>query len=106
MELGVELELNSRSLDEIEVDYHRVRGRITKVFQLWLDSAPNPTVRQMLSALRSRSVDESAIANNYERFCKNNCTGKEVKEHFGMIFFKSHISSFICHGYIIIYNII
>ena len=89
-ELGVELELNSRYLDEIEVDYyHSVTERITKVFQLWLDSASNPTVGEMLSALRSPSVHENVIADKYDTFCKNNCTGKEVREHLGMILFYS-----------------
>ena len=85
-ELGVELELNSRYLDEIEVDYcHSVGERITKVFQLWLGSASNPTVGEMLSALRSPSVHENVIADKYDRFCKNHCTDKEIKEHLGMI---------------------
>ena len=91
-ELGVELELNLRYLDEIEVDYRNsVRERTTKVFQLWLGSASNPTVGEMLSALRSPSVHENVTADEYERFCKNDSTDKEIKEPLGMILAYIHI---------------
>ena len=77
MEFGVQLRLNPKYLDQIGVDYHRVSERIIKILQVWLDNSPNPTVKQILLALRSPSVHENVIADDYERFCKT-CKGKEM----------------------------
>ena len=75
-ELGVQLQLDDRHLDDIEADGKDSTHKRRKLFQLWLKSKPEATNKELLVALRSKTIEEATIAHNYERFCKTKIKGQ------------------------------
>ena len=62
-QFGVALKLSYRELDEIK---HSKEDYQLKMFQLWLTSNPNPSRKQIIDALKTKQINEQAIAKEYE----------------------------------------
>ena len=77
-QVGIQLELNPRRLDAIDVECKDIDTKLSKMYQLWLSTTPNATRRQLLQVLRLSSIAEHTIASQYEEFCSQfmNTEGK------------------------------
>ena len=62
--LGIQLEVDEVKLEEIRDDTGS--DKINRMYQLWLRTQPNATRRQLLTALRTKDVEENTVAHNYE----------------------------------------
>ena len=66
--LGLELDIDSHSLDIIEVDGVKVDDRLRLLFQKWLRVCTKPSWRAVVNALRT--IGEEALATKLEGcFC-------------------------------------
>ena len=65
-QMGIQLELDTRKLKEIELQGANVMNKMTKMFQLWLETNPQATRRQIVETLRKRSIEELTLAVEYE----------------------------------------
>ena len=75
-QVGVQLKLEARQLDAINVDCANTDDKLSKMYELWLSSTPNATRRELLEVLRLSSVKELAIASRYQGFCLGKSQGK------------------------------
>ena len=69
-QLGIQLELDPKKLDDIQTSSEDSTYKTTKMFELWLDTNPHGIRRQVLDALRKDVIEEFTIAHKYETFCK------------------------------------
>ena len=74
-QLGIQLKLDATQLAVIDTEQHIVNDKTSEMFHLLLATNPQTTRRQVLEALRKRSVSENALANDYEKWLYNS-TGK------------------------------
>ena len=65
-QMGVQLELNTRRLKEIEKLQIDVMDKVTKMYEVWLDTNPQATRRQIVDTLRKKSIEEMTLAHEYE----------------------------------------
>lgn len=68
--VGTLLKLNQRRLDDINQQSSSSATKIIKMFELWLNTTPTASRRQVLEALRKRVVAENTVANEYEEYLK------------------------------------
>lgn len=66
--LGIQLELNPRKLNEIEQETRTITNARRRMFQLWLDTSPSPTRRELIKELESSAVGESSLARDYKKY--------------------------------------
>ena len=71
--LGILLDIDHRSLDDIDKLPRDYIYKTTRMFAKWLDSNSRATRRQVLDALRSDAVRQIAIAQTYEEALKKSC---------------------------------
>ena len=75
-QLGIQLKLDPKKLrDDIQKLPEDSTYKTSRMFELWLDTNPNATRRQVIDALRKEIIQEYIIANEYEEtlrklFCK------------------------------------
>ena len=62
--LGIQLKLNSKKLEDIHKLPDDSIYKTTKMFELWLDTKPDATRRQVINALRK---EEITVAHEYEQ---------------------------------------
>ena len=62
---GVLLKLDTTKLDAIEELNKDVDFKILKMFQLWLNTNPSATRKEIIDALRKDVMDGMTTANNY-----------------------------------------
>ena len=76
-EVGIQLKLEARRLDAIDVENKYINTKLSKMYELWL-STTSATRRQLLQVLRLSSIAELNIASQYEAFglqlSEGNCT--------------------------------
>ena len=72
-ELGIQLDIDHDSLDDIEKLPGDYIHKTTKMFARWLDSNSHATRRQVIDALKSEAVKRIAIAHKYEKTLKTLC---------------------------------
>ena len=65
-QVGIQLELDPKRLDAIDVDYRDINTKLCKMYDLWLSTTPNATRRQLLQVLKRSSIAELTIASQYE----------------------------------------
>ena len=65
--LGVMLKMDTRKLYEIEDLSKPIPYKVSKVFELWLDTNPYATRRQILDALKMNTVGQYTLAHMYEQ---------------------------------------
>ena len=66
--IGTQLGVKISSLRRIEADYPRSNDRcFSEMIVEWIKTTRRPTWKQILAALRTRSVNEPVLANELER---------------------------------------
>ena len=71
--LGIILKLNIMSLERIDMLSEDLTHKASKMFELWLDTNPHPTRRQIIDALRSNDIGENSIVIEYEETLRKLC---------------------------------
>ena len=66
-QLGIQLKLNAKKLEDIYKLPDDSTYKTTKMFELWLDTNPNATRRQVVDALRKEVIEEITVAHEYEQ---------------------------------------
>ena len=72
-QLGIQLKLNAKKLEDIHKLPDDSTYKTTKMFELWLDTKPNATRRQVVDVLRKESM---SVAHEYEQILWKSCTSK------------------------------
>ena len=78
-QLGILLKLDPKKLrDDIQKLPENCTYKTSRMFELWLDTNPNATRRQVIDALRKEVIEEITIAHDYEEMLRKSCisTGK------------------------------
>ena len=70
-QLGIQLKLNVKKLEDIHKLPDDSAYKTTKMFELWLDTKPDATRRQVIDALRK---EEITIALEYEQILRKSCS--------------------------------
>ena len=59
-------------MDAIDDEHKRVAAKVSAMYKLWLKaSSPPASRRQLLKVLRLKSIQENALAKNYEEYIKS-----------------------------------
>ena len=66
--LGIELRLNNDRLEEIRREFSTIADCRLQMFQLWLSSTREPSRQKLLHALKTNSVAEIHMAEQYENY--------------------------------------
>ena len=66
--VGTMLDLDQKRLKGIEA--HTGAHKMIEMFNLWLDTTPTASRRQVLEALRKSVVEENTLAYEYEKYLK------------------------------------
>ena len=72
-QLGIQLKLNVKKLEDIHKLPDDSTYKTTKTFELWLDTKPDATRRQVLDALKKKVIEENTIAHEYELVMLRKC---------------------------------
>ena len=80
-QLGVLLKLNPKKLDDIHRLPDDFTYKTTKMFELWLDTTPNATRKQVLDALRKNVIEEITVARAYEQTLRKSCSLSASREY-------------------------
>ena len=70
-QLGIQMKLNVKKLEDIHKLPDDSTYKTTKMFELWLDTKPDATRRQVIDALRK---EEITIAHEYEQILRKSCS--------------------------------
>ena len=65
-QFGILLKLDSKKLNDIHRRPDDSTYNTLKMFQLWLNTNPHATRRQIIDALRKEVIEENTIAHEYE----------------------------------------
>ena len=65
-QMGILLKLNVKKLNEIEELPRSFTYKISKMYELWLDTNPQATRRQIVDTLKMGTIEENTLAQNYE----------------------------------------
>ena len=68
-QLGILLKLDSKKLDDIHKLPEDSSYKTTKMFELWLDTNPCATRRQVIDALGKEVIGKVNVAQQYKQFC-------------------------------------
>ena len=72
-QLGVQLKLNTKKLEDIHKLPDDSTYKTTKMFELWLDTKPDATRRQVVDALKKKIIEENTIVHDYELVVLRKC---------------------------------
>ena len=65
-QMGVQLELDPRKLNGIEkLQGADVIDKMTKMYELWLNTKPHATRREIVETLKKKSIEEITLAEQY-----------------------------------------
>ena len=70
---GVLLKLDTSKLEAIRVMNEDCSFKATKMFELWLDTNPNATRKDIIETLRKPAIGMNTIAEEYERILTVDC---------------------------------
>ena len=70
-QVGIQLQLNSNKLDAIDDEHKKVADKVLAMYELWLQTNPNASRRQLLKVLRRNNIQENTLAENYEEYIKS-----------------------------------
>ena len=68
--LGIQLKLNAKKLNDIYKLPDDSIYKTTKMFELWLDTKPDATRRQVIDVLRKEVIEEITVAHEYEQILR------------------------------------
>ena len=71
-QLGIQLKLDPKKLEDIHKLPDDSTYKTAKMFQLWLDTKPDATRRQVVDALK-KIIEEITIAHEYELVVLRKC---------------------------------
>ena len=76
--MGIQLELDVRKLNEIEELLRPVPYKVSKMYELWLDTDPQARRKHVLNALRTKIICQLNLAHQYETMLRHHIhvTGK------------------------------
>ena len=72
-QFGILLKLDSKKLDDIHRPPDDSTYKTLKMFELWLDTNPNATRRQVIDTLKKKIIEENTIAHEYELVLLRKC---------------------------------
>ena len=73
-QLGIQLKLGPKKLrDDIQKLPEDCTYKTSRMFELWLDTNPNATRRQVVDALRKEVIKEITIAHDYDLVLLRKC---------------------------------
>ena len=73
-QLGILLKLDPKKLrDDIQKLPEDSTYKTTRMFELWLDTNPHATRRQVVDALKKEVIEEITIAHEYELTLRKSC---------------------------------
>ena len=72
-QLGIQLKLDPKKLEDIHKLPDDSTYKTTKMFELWLDTKPNATRRQVVDVLKKKIIEENTIAHEYELVLLRKC---------------------------------
>ena len=72
-QLGIQLKLNAKKLEDIYKLPDDSTYKTTKMFELWLDTKPDATRRQVVDTLKKKIIEENTIAHEYELVMLRKC---------------------------------
>lgn len=81
-QLGIQLELDIQKLNEINMDNPITGLKRTKMFEMWLETQPQATNRQLLKALRLKEIAEDTLAEAYEERIKTDPSTLTTRHNF------------------------
>ena len=99
-DIGIQLDLELHILKRIEVDNPRSSDRFSEMIVEWIKTMERPTWKQIVAALRSKSVNEPVLAGRIEeKFCTDDYT--TFLQQSGKLITKSCIILYyICNSYL------
>ena len=68
------MKLNNKKLDDIYKLPDDSTYNAIKMFELWLDTKPQSTRRQVVDALRNKDIKEITVAHEYEQTLCKSCS--------------------------------
>ena len=72
--MGTLLELDVRKLNEIDHESKSVSDGVLKMYELWLDTKPQATRRQIIDTLKMEAVGQNCLAQQYMTKLKDQTT--------------------------------
>ena len=80
--MGTQLELDVKKLNEIEDLFKPAPYKVSKMYELWLDTKPHATRKQVLDTLKMEAVGQMCLALQYEKKLKDHIPviGKCIKK--------------------------
>ena len=63
-DLALELDLPSKIIDKLDIDYILIRNKCRQMFDMWLERSPDPCWHEIVEALRM--IKMSRLANSIE----------------------------------------
>ena len=72
--MGTQLELDVRKLNDIEDLPKPVPYKVSKMYELWLDTKPQATRKQVLDTLKMEAVGQMTLAQQYMTKLKDHTT--------------------------------
>ena len=73
--LGIQLDIDTIYLNDIQVEHHSEDKRRARMFEEWLRVNPEASVSQLIEALRKESVQENVIAYKIEKIYQSRYNG-------------------------------
>ena len=68
--MGTLFELDVRKLNEIDHESKSFSNRVLKMYELWLNTKPQATRRQMVDTLKMEAVGQMNLAIEYEKMLR------------------------------------
>ena len=78
-QFGILLKLDSKKLDHIRRQPDDSTYKTLKMFELWLDTNPNATRRQVIDTLKKEVIEKNTIARKYEQSLKKSSSSAAGK---------------------------
>ena len=72
-QFGILLKLDSKKLDDICKQSDDSTYKTLKMFELWLDTNPHSTRRQVIDTLKKEVIEEITVAHKYELVLLRKC---------------------------------
>ena len=79
--LGIQLDIDTIRLNDIQVEHHSEEKRRAKLFEEWLRVNPEASVIQLIEALRKESVKENVIAHKIDMIYQSRYRGNQLGFH-------------------------
>ena len=79
--LGIQLKLSAKKLEDIHKLPDDSTRKATKMFELWLNTKPDATRRQVVDALTKEVIEEITVAHDYEQTLRRKSCSLPASEY-------------------------